>query len=95
MPFLVALRGAGYGVVQGALESGSNPGEATTQALEAARQAARELGVSEKAAGRALAAGLLEAAEASGIEALLEVRAALPAELAWLADVTPEAPADG
>ena len=95
VPFLVALRGAGYGVVQGALESGSNPGEAAAQALEAARQAAHELGVSEKPAGRALAAGLLEAAEASGIEALLEVRAALPAELAWLADVTPEAPANG
>ena len=95
VPFLVALRGAGYGVVQGALESGSNPGEATTQALEAARQAARELGVSEKAAGRALAGGLLEAAEASGIEALLDVRAALPAELAWLADATPEAPTNG
>ena len=82
VPFLVSLRGAGYGVVQGTLESGGSAAEATTQALEAARQAAQELGVSLQAADAALAAGALEAAEASGEEALLAVREALPAELA-------------
>ena len=90
VPFLVALRGAGYGVVQGALEGGLSASEATAEALEAARQAAQELGVSAEAADTALAAGMLEAAEASGQEALLEVREALPAELAGLGDVTPE-----
>ena len=90
VPFLVALRGAGYGVVQGALEGGRSASEATAEVLEAARQAAQELGVSAEAADTALAAGMLEAAEASGQEALLEVREALPAELAGLADVTPE-----
>ena len=90
VPFLVALRGAGYGVVQGALEGGRSASEATAEALEAARQAAQELGVSAEAADTALAAGMLEAAEASGQEALLEVREALPAELAGLGDVTPE-----
>ena len=95
VPFLVALRGAGYGVVQGALEGGRNAGEATAEALEAARQAAQELGVSAEAADTALATGMLEAAEASGEEALLEVREALPAELAGLADVTSEEAVDG
>ena len=95
VPFLVALRGAGYGVVQGSLEGGRSAGEATAEALEAARQAAQELGVSAAAADTALATGMLEAAEASGEEALLEVREALPAELAGLADVTSEEAVDG
>ena len=79
--FLDALHGAGYGVVEGALEGGLSPSEATTEALEAARLAARELGVPSEAADTALAAGMLEAAEAAGEEALLEVREALPSEL--------------
>ena len=94
VPFLVALRGAGYGVVQGALEGGQNAGKATTEALEAARQAARELGVSAEAADTALATGMLDAAEASGEEALLEVREALPSELAVLADLAAESPTE-
>ena len=81
VPFLVALRGAGYGVVQGAVEGGLSAGEASREALEAARQAARELGVSEGAADTALATGMLEAAEASGEEALMSVREALHTEL--------------
>ena len=69
-------------MVEGALEGGLSPSEATIEALEAARQAARELGVPAEAADTALAAGMLEAAEAAGEEALLEVREALPSELA-------------
>ncbi len=85
VPLLDALHGAGYGVVEGALESCFSPGEATVEAVEAARQAARELGVSPEAADTALAAGMLEAAEAAGEEALLEVRDALPDEVAEMA----------
>ncbi len=92
VPLLDALHGAGYGVVEGALESGLSAGEVTTEALEAARQAARELGIPAEEADTALAAGMLEAAEAAGEEALLEVREALPDELAALAEyVTAEA----
>lgn len=94
VPFLVALRGAGYGVVQGAVEGGLSAGEASTEALEAARQAARELGVSEQAADTALASGMLEAAEASGEEALLEVRGALLTELTGVWEYGPDEGAD-
>ena len=83
---LDALHGAGYGVVEGALEVGFSAGEATAEALEAARQAARELGVPSEEADTAVAAGMLEAAEAAGEEALLEVREALPDELASLGE---------
>ena len=89
VPFLDALHGAGYGVVEGALEGGLSAGEVTSEALEAARQAAREQGVPAEAADTALAAGMLEAAEAAGEEALLEVREALPPDLAALADSPP------
>ncbi len=86
VPFLVALRGAGYGVVQGALEGGHSAGEATTEALEAARQAARELGVSEEAANTAFVVGAMEAAEASGEQAVQEIRQAFPTELTGIWD---------
>ncbi len=81
VPFLDALHGAGYGVIEGALEGGLSPVEATAEAFEAARLAASELGVSHEDADSALAAGMLEAAEAAGEEALVEVREALPSEL--------------
>ena len=90
VPFLVALRGAGYGVVQGAVEGGLDAGEASAEALEAARQAARELGVSEGAADTALATGMLEAAEASGEEALQSVREALHTELTGIWEYGPD-----
>ena len=86
VPFLVALRGAGYGVVQGSVEGGLSAGEATTEALEAARQAARELGVSEEAADTAFVVGAMEAAEASGEQAVQEIRQAIPTELTGIWD---------
>ncbi|MCY4623478.1 MAG: MFS transporter [Chloroflexi bacterium] len=86
VPFLVALRGAGYGVVQGALEGGHSAGEATTEALEAALEAARELGVSEEAANTAFVVGAMEAAEASGEQAVQEIRQAFPTELTGIWD---------
>ncbi len=73
-----ALYGAGYGVVQGAVEAGEDPAIAATQAMEAAREAAHELGMTDDEAAAALAKGSLDAAEASGDEALAAVRRALP-----------------
>lgn len=56
------------------------------QALEAVHEAAHELGMSEEAAGAALTAGILDAAEASGEEALRSVIDALPDELVAVAE---------
>ena len=75
-----ALRGAGYGAVQGAVEVGEDPGAAAVQAVEAAREAAPELGLAADEAAAALSAGLLDAAAASGERALRSVQEALPTE---------------
>ncbi len=79
---LDALRGAGYGVVQGAVEAGQDPAEAAIQAAAAAREVAGELGVTQDEAANALARGLLEASMASGEKVLSAVRRALPSETA-------------
>ena len=73
-----ALYGAGYGAVQGAVEADEDPAIAATYALEAAREAATELGVTDEEAAATLAKGALDAAEASGDEALAAVEQALP-----------------
>ena len=83
-----ALRGAGYGVVQGAFEAGNDAAEASTNALEAAREAAAELGMDTDEAARAMAEGLLGAAEAAGEDTLLSVQQALPEE--WAGSQTGE-----
>ena len=68
-----ALRGVGYGAVQGAVEAGEDPAIAATHALEAAR----ELGVTDDEAAAVLTQGVLGAAEASGGEVLSAIRRAL------------------
>ena len=77
-----ALRGAGYGAVQGAIEAGENPTEAASQAMEAAREIASELGMTADEAAALLATGALEAAEASGEETLTNVQQALSGTVA-------------
>ncbi len=72
------LRGIGYGAVQGAGEAGASLAEATTHALESAREAARRLDMDERDAQACLAQGALEAAASLGPEAVAEVRKALP-----------------
>ena len=72
-----ALRGSGYGVVQGAIEAGEDPANAAVEAVEAALQVAPELGLSGDEAAAALTLGALEAAEAAGEEPLYAVRRAL------------------
>ena len=77
-----AVRGAGYGTVQGALEAGHDPAQMAAAVVEAAREVAPELGITEEEAVAAAATGILDAAEAAGDETLAAVRPALPEELA-------------
>lgn len=84
---LTTLRGAGYGVIQGASQSGENLAEAARSAIAAAREVSREIGVSEEEAASALAAGVLDAAMAEGGEAYTEIRDAIPDELAEVDDI--------
>jgi MFS family permease len=76
-----ALRGAGYGVVQGAGEIGADLGEATTNALEAAREAAQQARLSEEEAVAYVARGALDAAAAMGDQAVAQVKASLPEDV--------------
>lgn len=73
-----ALRGAGYGIVQGAQETGVDYAEAAARAVEAARKVAEEAGLSEEQAAVYAAQGALDAAAAMGAEALAQVAASLP-----------------
>ena len=77
VPAQQSLRGAGYGAVQGAVESGGDPGATAAAAVGAARELASELGVTNAEAVAAMAAGALEAAAAAGEDALAAVRDAL------------------
>ncbi|MYC33625.1 MAG: MFS transporter [Chloroflexi bacterium] len=76
-----SLYGTGYGVLQGALESGNDPVRAMRAALAAARSMASELGITEDEATRAVAQGAMNAAADSDAEILDSVRENLPAEL--------------
>ena len=76
-----SLYGTGYGVLQGALESGNDPARAARAAISAARSMASELGITEYDATRAVAKGVLDAAADSDAETLNSVRENLPAEL--------------
>ena len=69
--------GAGYGVVQGAIEAGENPAEAAAEAVAAARDVAHELGIDADEAAAVLAAGALEAAAASDGDSLAAVQKVL------------------
>ena len=73
-----ALRGSGYGAVQGAVESGAYRAEAVSEAIRAARDMASDIGLTEDKAAAMLAEGALEAAEAEGENVLAAVRKALP-----------------
>ena len=78
---LQSLYGAGYGVLQGALESGRDPVRAARAAIAAARGMASELGVTEDEAAQAVADGILTAASDADAETLDSLREALPDEL--------------
>lgn len=76
-----ALRGAGYGIVQGAAETGADHGEAAAKAVEAARRVAEQAGLTEEQAALYVARGALDAAASMGAEALAQVEAALPEDV--------------
>ncbi|MCY3690775.1 MAG: MFS transporter [Chloroflexota bacterium] len=75
---LDSLYGAGYGALQGALESEHDPVRVSRAAIAAARGMASELGVTEDEAARAVADGILTAASNTDAETLDSVREALP-----------------
>jgi MFS family permease len=72
-----ALRGAGYGVVQGAGEIGASLGQAAISAVGAGKEVAAQAGLSEKEAAVCVARGALEAAAAIGEKAMVEVKTSL------------------
>jgi len=76
-----ALRGAGYGVVQGAGETGADLGKAAIGAVEAGKEVAEQAGLSEKEAAAYVARGALDAAAAIGDEAMTIVKASLPKDV--------------
>ena len=89
-----ALSGAGYGAVQGALEAGHEPSEVAAAVLDAAREVAPELGLTEDEAAAAVAEGAMDAASSAGGEALAAVRAALPEmDVGRLSELADEGPA--
>ena len=66
--------------VQGAVEAGEDLAEAAVCAVEATRQVAPEMGLDPDEATTVLAAGALEAAEASGEQIVVAVRHVLHTE---------------
>jgi MFS family permease len=76
-----ALRGAGYGIVEGAREMGVDYAQAAAKAVEAARRVAEQAGLSEEQAASCVAQGALDAAAAMGGEALAQVEDALPEDV--------------
>jgi MFS family permease len=75
------LHGVGYGVVQGAGETGADLGNATIGAVEAAREVAEQAHLSEKEAVAYVAQGALYAAVDMGAEAVAQVWASLPEDV--------------
>jgi len=75
------LRSAGYGIVQGAGETGADLAKAAVQAVETAREVAEQARLSEKEAAAYVVQGALEAAAAIGTEAVAQVMASLPEDV--------------
>lgn len=76
-----ALRGAGYGVVQGAGETGADIVKAAVQAVESAREVAEQARLTKEEAVAYVAQGALDAAATMGAEAVAQVKASLPEDV--------------
>lgn len=72
------LRGAAQGAIQGAVEAQQDPATVALAAVEAARESASEMGLTEEEAANAAAAGMLAAAQAAGGETLDAIMEVLP-----------------
>lgn len=71
----------GYGVFQGAMETGSDPVQATIHAMEAAKELASESGLEKELAMREIATGAFEAAAEIGPESRAQLEDALLSEM--------------
>jgi MFS family permease len=76
-----AFRGVGYGIIQGAIETGTDLNKATTQAYRSAGKAARKLKMSQDMAEQQAIEGALTAIYEIDPDALSQVEAAIPTEL--------------
>ncbi|MCE2465333.1 MAG: MFS transporter [Dehalococcoidia bacterium] len=74
------LQEAGYGVILGASNTDQDMAEAVRTAIEAAKEVSGELGLTEEEAASALAAGMLDAARAEGMDTMAIVMEELPDE---------------
>ncbi len=74
---LDGIQGASQGVIRGAIETGTDVTAATRQAIQAAREVARQTGISEDSAIAKATVGALEAAQAAGPEVVESVKKAL------------------
>ncbi|MFA5315912.1 MAG: MFS transporter [Dehalococcoidales bacterium] len=77
---LSGIQGASQGVVEAAIEMGDNLTASTIQVIKAARDIAKQVGISEESAVVKASVGALEAAHAAGPEVVEKVKAALHAE---------------
>jgi hypothetical protein len=74
---LTGIQGTSQGIVQGAVETGTDLTAATIQTMEAAKKVAKQSGFSVESAVVKATVGALEAAEAAGPEVVEKVREAL------------------
>jgi len=76
---LDGIQGASQGIIQGAIETGTDLTAATIQTIEAAKKVAKLSGFNEESAVIKATVGALEAAEAAGPEVVKKVKEALRA----------------
>ena len=74
---LNGIHGASQGVIQGAVETGTDVTAAMVQTIEAAKEVAKQTGISEDSAITKATVGALEAAQAAGPEVVESVKKAL------------------
>ena len=74
---LNGVHGASQGVIQGAIETNTDVTAAMVQTIEAAKEVAKQTGISEDSAVLKAAVGALEAAQAAGPEVVESVKKAL------------------
>ncbi|MEJ2739643.1 MAG: hypothetical protein P8105_07460, partial [Dehalococcoidia bacterium] len=83
-----AFRGAGYGVIQGAVEKGMNVVDTAVEAIEGARDAAATLDIAEEKVMGYAVAGVLKGVEEINPRALPKVKKTLPRKLLELYERT-------